>query len=254
MDPVQFIKFILIDNGNGNFTHRLILKDVCTEFYNIFRCEVNKMFVIIREKCYYNLEEDYNDYGGWADYDIVDKIFEMNHYISGGFLLSCLYDEEYNSDIDILTNLSSTDVKNCLKANSYHICLNEESQTIYVYPDAFSVVKYQHQDKLLIDYIVLRGHNTVKEFVSENYDFNFCKVLFNGKKLWIYDSYAVANKICTINGIDIKNKELQLRELYGHYNGRGGELEYKKYHISRDQTSEERIKKYTGRGFTINIT
>jgi hypothetical protein len=159
------------------------------------------------------LEELLNSYFENVEYNLNIS----NSFIAGGFILSFLLNENWNSDIDIYTfkdhsvkfSFFYTDDDKRKKGRSSHIWnlfFNErksksiEENYIYLkYDDSYRHIPLENHRKGFIKSKDIKVDDMVTkipvlDFIKNIFDLDFCKVAFNGKKIFIYDLESVIRR------------------------------------------------------------
>lgn len=201
----------------------------------------------------------------------LDNIFKTNHSLFGSFLLKCIYQvpdirdspladiedpsltDRWNKDVDLLVNSDVTyelftepdNEFKTLTKNIYNNNYKIKTELIKDQLGQFGVRTFQHSNYVDIDHVIILNGKTHSEFVS-NFDFDFCKVCFDGKKLFISNIDAIINKHTVVNTDTLKNS-FNMAE----YGFRCDPcVRRAKYVLDK---LIERMEKYTIRGFTFDI-
>lgn len=208
--------------------------------------------------------------------DKVDKFLELlhetNHYISGSFVLKCLYSENWNNDIDIYTFSDDLETnesyasfatwgkfidglfnllpgfQNTECANRYEflgIISREFSygrfiiDHIIVINDSYEIKACQ---KCLFNYKQKREYKSIFNFVEKTFDIDICKVLYDGKKLYLKKKNDLIER-----STRAYDKLLEYNRIQFWLEGAPSELDLLDKMLSR-------IEKYEQRGFIIEKT
>ena len=279
MDGMMLIELILVNNDYGTFLHWLTLKNVNRECHKLFNSYLTKFFSIINNKLAIKV-----------GVQVSNKIFETGHCLTGGFLLGCIYDQDYNSDVDILikSEIVKIDYNGYDPFNQFYNCLYDnlyyqqdsgcgKSQVMHMYPDNFhhrrffinkdflisgKNFEYKEYDTYedmrnagtIIDHIIFNDHESVIDFIRNTYDLSFCKIAYDGKKLFIDDTNSIIFKKAYIEIVgdnpiscySYSNKDRLQKSISINTSGCSNDfMSYGKLH--------QRIEKYRNRGFKIDI-
>lgn len=196
-------------------------------------------------------------------------IFNNSHSLIGGFLLDCIYNTDYSNDIDILTNYNKmfvaysdreasqdrfTRVTSSIYTSGYVNAMEYLTNTRYddvrSHSKDFNVRKFIKSGSKNIDHIVLHTIKSHKEFVS-GFDFDFCKVCFDGKTLYINNTESIINKTSCIDRIAIQNS-LKMAS-YDTRTTNGKLVPYNKRVEDVFIKLNQRTFKYRGRNFDIVV-
>ncbi len=180
--------------------------------------------------------------------DICSLLIPDKTVISGSFCLQVLTNESYdNSDIDIFT-FDSKPFEEYLLSHSYKV--NDDPYqnknftpynqritainkvTTYIKNDSKVPIQVILINNLLIDKINPKNitHDSMNQYISNYFDLDICKFIFDGTNVINYDEYIIKNKKCTFSFSTCLRKEAQICATWF------------------------RIKKYTERGFNIEVT
>lgn len=154
--------------------------------------------------------------------NIVD-ILNGETFLCGGLLLQTVLCEQWDTDIDIFTTNRD------LKSLSFGIWNGEPRGKTYeaipgvidVYTGIVPNGKYTNGTFKDLSIDIIQIYDIQSLFYG--FDFDFCKIRFDGKNILIEDPISVFNKSCVVKNIYVmRNKD-------------------------------ERVKKYTNRGFIIKF-
>lgn len=177
--------------------------------------------------------------------DLLRKIEKTNSWISGSFILQCMYDCEWDGDIDIYESVT-TNVDQFSKMENYMYidCDFKESDPGFAYSQYdpnmrivqtrkynYNQKKYKNNSEDLYAYEIIKvlDCNTCEkqiEFTKQVFDFDICKNL-----LWVKDGKMRLYINCLW---DIMTKSTDLK--FG-------------FHVA--STLRNRVNKYTSRGIII---
>lgn len=146
---------------------------------------------------------------GYIGYILFHNLKKFKCFVSGSFILQCIFDVEWESDIDVYF-FSETDT---IKEGSYLMdmininfkLINEGSDNANISESGM----YNH--KLYaksINYIVVNRTykiGNIYDFVENTYDLNICKNIFDGKRLYIKNINELITRSTTINNKCITN-------------------------------------------------
>ena len=177
----------------------------------------------------------------------IEKIKILDACLSGSFILQCILDEYWESDIDIYINLQRIELilgndKKLLEKNliSFFYCydfsdynlieLNEEwlSKSYGRCKDLVYLLKFK-LNNINIDFVIVSC--TVRYFI-EGFDFDFNKIYYDGYVVHAFDWKSIKNRIS--------------------YNNCDGDR-YNSSSQSQYLTNYKRINKYLLRGFVLLI-
>lgn len=147
---------------------------------------------------------------------IMDNLIKYDHYISGSFLLQCIYDVKWNSDIDIYclnefnfidlkdinddnlfflkTLYELNDFKQTQEAHNYHyLPVTSRSYSYNEYKIDHVIVKpfiesYKPESRKML-MIPEHKYDNVFQFIDRMFDIDLCKIVYDGKKLYIKNPY-----------------------------------------------------------------
>lgn len=242
--PISFC----MNMSGFNFVHWFGLRNACRQCHSFFLkyafphfCKSTRKYI---ESC--------------VGSKLTTTIFDNNHYLTGGTLVGCVYGNIFKtSDIDIAVNTDVTSIRN---VNTLELIYNEThfnkvshcmlelgyvtsigKTNLYNVKHATDfVVKQKIFENNKIDHILIKSHISIKEYI-ESFDFEFCKMTFDGNKLYIANTDSVITMSAVINDEILKTQ----RNFWLMYNGNSN------YVIDSDDKLESRIIKYCDRGFTI---
>jgi hypothetical protein len=250
-------------NVFGNKDTVCSILDYCTPYINlgVFGPD-SKEFQSVMKR---DIERKLELYG---TADIIIPRLNDNYQLMGSELLQILYGETWeNSDVDIITNLRYGRVRN----NNYHGLIDERDRNKlnesgdpneegYTTDDLHNIDidKITHGGfyekitpyKMLVEYIqykkvlyniVVVANEVVKlpDLVCEHYDLDICKILYNGKKLFIPHWKELLERRSS-------NLQKGIHEII--YNDR-----YYRNGMEKLCTLTNRIAKYKKRGFQIDV-
>lgn len=178
---------------------------------------------------------------GIDDVELFEKLKETRSFISGGFALQVYLGEKWqDSDLDIFTDNNNINHYLRKKYKSYNL-----PERDFDYYDLFTIDyrEYQEKYKLYISnykspsnlniQVIRKGGESLLptptkeliETIHSEFDFDFCKVAFDGENLYIDKPKSLINRIGYVNS--------------------------KYLHKPITPTLLSRIQKYSKRGFTI---
>lgn len=198
---------------------------------------------------------------------ILDDMIEYQNVISGSFILQCLYNEDWESDIDIYCLDDSRQLDpDYISPNSFawHLYINEfaniKQSSNYEFLHVWSRKYESGNFQKVINHIIIKkesleimddhniknktpkNYSSIFHFVDESFDLEICKVVFDGKKLYIKNLDSLIYKKCKVS----LNLDKYIR--------RGFWPEG----LISDKILEDfvraRIEKYKARGFNIEIS
>ena len=190
--------------------------------------------------------------------EFIATLKSFNGTISGSFVLQCLLDEYWSSDIDMYISYANAmlfkDPTNIYKTfdteNNKVTLIKSQEKDFKKYEDILGLDKFKI-NKLEIDLVWIKGD--YEPYIYEKYDFDFCKNYYDGDNVYVHDwnavidkksfskKYTKNNKIFTI----IKNNQYDQNEcMFNDTNIKDIEMQINYKYI-------ERIKKYQKRGFKI---
>jgi hypothetical protein len=204
----------------------------------------------------------------------IEELIKYNNYISGSFILQCLYNCEWkNSDIDVYCMSKESFI-----TNSYGIIIAHIEEDVktplnflwFLFKHKFECIENAHTyeemhlmqrmynlDNIMINYIMVNPtpiyesintrpyslrktihHDTIFKFVDFSFDLEVCKVIYDGSRLYIKNIESLFKRECKIN-LDL-DKYIR-RSFHG-----GGISDEELIIILRN-----RVEKYEQRGFKI---
>jgi len=175
---------------------------------------------------------------------------ETGSCISGSLPMQVITGDEYaDSDIDIFTTVQAQETfKKFLKDNG---CVYEATAHQCLSPNGFYTSGISHVNNYrdnksgtCIQLIVLAQsgmakYGTTSNYVKEAFDFDFCKIVFDGENVIRYDNGTLDEKKCAIS----------LQEIIKVKNDNG-----LKDNDKNVQDLLKRVEKYVSRGFTVTIS
>ena len=133
--------------------------------------------------------------------DLLTKLEETNSIIAGSYPLQTILNEEWeSSDLDIFTGNKSM-LKYFDQFYTPYLLTDEKDKYKYTYES--KVVEYKTPTNFKIqviysDKFALTSDNiAVKDKVFKHFDFDFCKVGFDGKTLYVANPKAVKDRKIT---------------------------------------------------------
>lgn len=147
-------------------------------------------------------------------------------FISGSFIIQCVLDEYWESDIDIFCphrdneivksytdDYNFNDLENYLYNNNYG-WYTQTYQYMRKYngnydPDIIHVRDYDKENKKDIQIIALNIDKNIKsyqKFIENRFDFNICKNMYVGGQLYIYNLDDILNKVTNFECTTLLNK------------------------------------------------
>lgn len=174
------------------------------------------------------------------------------HNLTGGFLLDCIYNTTHSTDVDILTNRNQSPVTLHLPSpERARLCLPKPlicAMNDCGYKDmvtyqrdhvhSFAVCTFSANDSPPID-IIMIGDTQPADHVRK-YDLVFCRVAYDGRKLYIEQPDSVIRKHANISDGMVENI-MSMAD----YDRRSYDPEYVR------ALNVVRVAKYTARGFTV---
>ena len=140
----------------------------------------------------------------------ITSVLNSNTVLCGGLVLQTILGENWNTDIDIFTTEHLTSIDGL----QFNRCCDDSYTIIPGVKDLYRGEFYG----VKIDII----HMTSLDDVFSGFDFDFCKVSFDGQHFHMKNPYSVLHKVCTLHESAVCLKK-----------------------------ASERIPKYEARGFTI---
>lgn len=177
----------------------------------------------------------------------IDHLIKYNNYVSGSFILQCLYNMEWPSDIDVYCMSEDTYLPNLNKSPLGFIKFLKDATLVEPGSSYELMHFYQRmytQNNVMINHIMVNPtpiddlhHDTIFKFV-DLFDLDFCKVIYDGKKLYIKNLDSLFSRSSVLNvKMDIYIKKAMLKENQDKVYGR----------------LLQRVIKYKSRGFKIEI-
>ncbi len=185
--------------------------------------------------------------------DFINALTQNNCYISGSFILACLYDNMDYSDIDIYEYVDGNyncnnfgPYENVSPMQRYYYEHDYECTTDSIFTDIIYIIRGFSSKKMCIKYnnnvqiqhIVIRSN--IKHFISESFDIDLCKNIFNGN-LYVYNWDNLIGRSSSIKPTWILTSGYSLR-LTSKNTTNVKEL---------NEAHEKRIDKYVNRGYTV---
>jgi hypothetical protein len=182
--------------------------------------------------------------------EISDLLVPDHTVIAGSFALQVLTDTyftEKGSDIDIFT-YNDTKIGEYLISRGYTVVqddgskkyVNKSDENEKILPYKYRINQIQkvttytsEKSAIPIQIILMKQSDPEKSMnrlIAENFDLDFCKVVFDGNDVMRYDNGSIDTKQCTFS---VKKCGLNQTQL---------------------DTTWKRIKKYTNRGYSIVVT
>lgn len=196
--------------------------------------------------------------------EFLNRLIDTKSVISGSFVLQCLLSNAFNivhwdnSDIDVYCPYYAG---NCTHCDNRHLHRNTSEFSIYlcekstwkdcdIYPllDISSSRKWNLGNTVIND-ISLTENTNINKFINDTFDYDFCKVVFDGVKLHLYKLDSLIKKQTIYEGDSIP------KEYYYDY-GNVWFFPFFKGHLINSailKTLSERLIKYTNRGFNIKV-
>lgn len=146
---------------------------------------------------------------------VADHVFKTKHSLFGSFLLKCIYQvsDVWDNDVDLLGNSNITYDLDIHKEETHFTTLvnniykNKYKIKTELYKNqgnSFGVRKFNHTEYRDIDHVIILDSKPHHEFVS-HFDFDFCKICFDGNKLFISNLQSIINKSSMINITALEN-------------------------------------------------
>jgi len=182
--------------------------------------------------------------------EICDLLIPDHTVIAGSFAMQVLTDvyfTEKNSDIDIFT-YNDTKIGEYLVSRGYTVVqddgskkyVNKSDENEKILPYKYMINQIQRvttytseKSAIPIQVILMKQSETeisMNLLIAQNFDLDFCKVVFDGQDMQKYDNGSIDIKQCTFS---IKKSGLNQAQL---------------------DATWQRIKKYTNRGYSIVVT
>lgn len=208
---------------------------------------------------------------GWSRTKAVyflDTVKRTGSIISGSFLLSVLVSVPSMplswkpEDIDIYSPQASDDYicPHCkcspeiTSRMSEFMCIFEMKDNYTGHPYTILKIKRSRKWESTCEYysvtinemIISKDLNVpLKQFIFDTFDFDFCKVTYDGETLSIYDPISILKKTCIYRGDKeaLKYFDYKVKDKFSHANDERIGRIYKTY--------MRRKKKYESRGFTL---
>lgn len=206
----QFSENEMITCNHFSLSVWLSLKCICKSYYSHFISKIFPQWCIATKR---RVETHIKSL----------DIFNNSHSLIGGFLLDCIYNTDFSDDIDLLTNYHKMfvaypdreafkdrfmRVTSSIYAFGYVNAMEYLNDTRYddsrSHSKDFNVRKFIKFGCKNIDHIVLHTIRSHKEFVN-GFDFDFCKVYFDGKTLYINNIESIITKSSRIDHVAIQN-------------------------------------------------
>lgn len=169
--------------------------------------------------------------------DLQEAIVKYEHYISGGFMLQCMYNENWIGDIDVYCCSKYEDYfpehykkkpkgKDAIRLGFLYEWLKSKNQEITVCANHYDgtpltsrvyqmfkcksavglteisrreAVEINNQNELYkLNHIIVHKFQTVKEAVHEFFDLSVCKVIYDGDKVFVQNLDKMIKRISTV--------------------------------------------------------
>ena len=138
--------------------------------------------------------------------EFINSLKSVNGVISGSFILQCILDEYWSSDLDVYIN--STLHGNAFFHDLYNKFDSDKNKVTllhdYIYQHD-NLIKNDKFDfglqKLLINNVnmdLIFIKDDYETFIYNKFDFDFCKNFYDGNELHIYDINTINNKKCYV--------------------------------------------------------
>lgn len=188
---------------------------------NIFPTELSE--IVLKKLCISRMR-DYLESKSIDPNVLFDLLIKYNCVISGSFPLNCLVGQPHVSDIDIYGKFDESDVQRATTLRAgYPVSLFEEElyRKLNATPNdalanSYPSLSVKYVRNYNIDKragIESRGIGDVIQYVSVDsdpvrfinttFDFSFCKVIFNGKELYVHKFHSTIKKEGTIENIAV---------------------------------------------------
>lgn len=178
------------------------------------------------------------------------NIWTYGDALSGGFLLDCMFDTAYSSDIDILVNAPPNSGLKHIRPKILHAALVADGYApvnqhggVHNFADTFVVRKFICDDKPPVDLIMI-GDRYKSEYVR-TYDFAFCRAYYDGNVVYIDDTEALITKHTEITADAVINI---MR--FADYDRTTWQYDWA---VRAHDRTCSRAAKYAKRGFTVGL-
>ena len=180
---------------SGDVRYILAEKLECKDLWNLSKVvgERDKWIDLIHKKCLIEmkirLKKILNN-----EYDkFMDILYKTGSAISDSFILQCLLNEDWKSDIDILVFEITLELEKFLKEFNFRThYYNKEIRGIA----EISLDKTITFGKTDFHFILVNNirKEEIKEFICKNFDFDIIKNFFQENKLYIHDYEQIFSK------------------------------------------------------------
>ena len=180
----------------GDIRYILAEKLECKDLWNVSKIgHKERMIELIHKKCLKEikyrlkkiLEDKYEEF--------IDLLYRTGAVISGSFILQCLLNEDWGSDIDILISTKEITVEFVNFMEKYNYTSIYYGQNCKRDMMGISGVRCVEFLETKIQFLLVNiGKHEIKDFILGNFDFDIVKNLFQENKLYIHDYEQIFSK------------------------------------------------------------